>query len=96
MEVTISIPDKFVPRSEFSGEVSRQMLEAYVIENYRQEKMSLGQLAELLDLSIDQANAFLKQRNIPLNYGLDDLGEDFRAVETLLNRRKTDEIIDLI
>lgn len=86
MEVTVSIPDKFIPVSGFGGDISRQMLEAYAIESYRQEKMSLGQFAELLDLSIDEANAFLKERNIPLNYGLDDLDEDLRAVETILNK----------
>jgi predicted HTH domain antitoxin len=86
MEVTVSIPDKFIPVAGVGGDISRQMLEAYAIENYRQEKMSLGQLAELLDLSLDEANAFLKKRNIPLNYGLDDLDEDLRAVETILNK----------
>lgn len=87
MEVTVSIPDKFLPISRSGGDISRQMLEAYAVENYRQEKMSLGQLAELLDLSIDEANTFLKERDIPLNYGPDDLDEDLRAVEVILDAR---------
>jgi predicted HTH domain antitoxin len=86
MEVTVSIPDKFVPPSELDSDVSRQVLEAYAIESYRQEKMSLGQLAELLGLSIDQANAFLKEHRIPLNYDLDDLDEDRKSVELFLTK----------
>lgn len=86
MEITVSIPDRFVPIAEIHDDVSRQMLEAYAIENYRQVKMSLGQLSELLDLSIDEANAFLKEHNVPLNYSKDDLEADIRAVEMFLNR----------
>jgi predicted HTH domain antitoxin len=86
MEVTVSIPDKFVPPSELDSDVSRQVLEAYAIESYRQEKMSLGQLSELLGLSIDQANAFLKEHRIPLNYDLDDLDEDRKSVELFLTK----------
>ena len=86
MEITVSIPDRFVPVAEVHGDVSHQMLEAYAIENYRQVKMSLGQLSELLDLSIDEANGFLKEHNVPLNYNMDDLAADRRAVEIFLNR----------
>lgn len=62
------------------------MLEAYAIEMYRQLKMSLGAIAELLDLSIDQANAFLKQHGVPLNYSLEDLENDRRTLELFLKK----------
>lgn len=84
MEVTVSIPDKFIPVFEQDDDVSRHMLEAYAIESYRQEKMSLGQIAELLGFSIDEANAFLKEHNIPLNYDLEDLERDRQSVELFL------------
>lgn len=86
MEVTVSIPDKFVSTSRTQSDVSRQMLEAFAIENYRQEKMSLGQIAELLGFSIDEANAFLKKHQIPLHYTRADLAEDQRAIEMFLNK----------
>ncbi len=88
MEVTVLIPDRFIPTSIPDEEISRDMLEAYAIENYRQLKMSLGQLSELLDLSIDQANSFLKRHNVPLNYSAEDLEDDRRAVEKFLNLNK--------
>lgn len=86
MEVTISIPDRFVIGQAVGGDISRQMVEAYAIENYRQERMSLGQIAELLGFSIDEANGFLKKHNVPLNYGFDDLAEDRRSVELFLHK----------
>ncbi|MGI8468833.1 MAG: UPF0175 family protein [Pyrinomonadaceae bacterium] len=85
MEITISIPDKFVGGAEQSREISRQMLEAFAIESYRQEKLSLGGLAELLGFSVDEANAFLKQHRVPLNYDFEDFQEDQKTIETLLN-----------
>lgn len=86
MEVVISIPDKFVSDAPHGEAVSRQMLEAFAIENYRQEKLSLGGLAELLGFSIDEANRFLKQHRIPLNYDFADLEEDRKAVEMFLKK----------
>ncbi len=86
MDITVSIPDKFVPPSAASEDVSRQMLEAYAIENYRQEKMSLGRIAELLDLTIDQTHAFLKEHNVPLNYEEEDLARDRRTIEMFLRK----------
>lgn len=86
MEVTISIPDKFIPPLAPGSDLSREMLEAYAIENYRQEKMSLGQVAKLLEFSIDETHAFLKDRNIPLNYDLEDMARDRRTIEMFLSK----------
>ena len=62
------------------------MLEAFALENYRQEKLSFGALAELLGFSIDEANAFLKKHRVPLNYDFEDFREDQKAIEKLLNK----------
>jgi predicted HTH domain antitoxin len=81
MEVVVTIPDKFVEKNR---NLSRQMLEAFAIENYRQEKLSLGQVAELLGFSIDEANDLLKKHRVPSNYSFEDLEQDRRAIEKLL------------
>ena len=86
MEITVSIPDKFIPKADVNGDVSRQMLEAYAIENYRQERMSLGRVAELLELTIDETHAFFKEHKIPLNYALEDLKRDRRTIELFLKK----------
>lgn len=86
MEVTVNIPDKFVPPSVPDDELSRDLLEAYAIENYRNENLSLGQVAELLDLSIDETHAFLKSHSVDLNYDSEDLARDSRTIEMFLKR----------
>ncbi len=83
MNVAVTIPDKFV---EDRRHISREMLEAFAVENYRQEKLSLGQMAELLGFSIDQANEFLKNKRVPLNYTFQDLENDRHAIEKLLKK----------
>lgn len=90
MEITISIPDKFIPAEDVDGDISRQILEAYAIQNYREEKMSLGRIAELLDLSIDEAHGFLKEHNIPSNYDWKDLTRDRRTLEILFKKTAAD------
>jgi predicted HTH domain antitoxin len=86
MEVTVSIPDQFLGVTVSGPEVSRAMIEAFAVESYRQEKMSLGQLAELLDFSLGEADAFLKAHDVPLNYERHDLAEDRRVIEKFLTR----------
>lgn len=86
MEVTVSIPDRFIPPTIPDSDLSRDVLEAYAIESYRQERMSLGQIAEMLGLSTDETHAFLKEHNTPLNYELEDLARDSQTVELFLNK----------
>lgn len=86
MDITVSIPDKFVPPPTPGSDFSREVLEAYAIESYRQEKMSLGQIAELLDLSISETHAFLKDHNVRSNYDMEDLARDSRTIERFLKK----------
>lgn len=86
MDITVSIPDKFVPAPTPGSDFSREVLEAYAIESYRQEKMSLGQIAELLELSISETHAFLKDHDVSANYDLEDLERDTRTIEDFLKK----------
>ena len=86
MEITVSIPDGFIPAYSSDDDLARQMLEAYAIENYRNENISLGRLAEILDLSIDEAHGFLKRHNVPSNYDLEDLARDRKTLELFLKK----------
>jgi len=86
MDITVSIPDKFIPPPSAGIDFSREVLEAFAVESYRQEKMSLGQIAEMLELSISETHAFLKDHNIRLNYDLQDLERDSRTIERFLKK----------
>lgn len=86
MEITVSIPDGFIPAYSNDDDLARQMLESYAIENYRLETISLGRLAEILNLSIDEANALLKRHNVTRNYDSEDLARDQASIERFLNK----------
>ena len=84
MEIVVSIPNKFV--NDSAERLARQLLEAFALEKYRHEMLSLGQLAELLGRSLDEANAFLKQQRVGSNYDFADLEHDRQAIAQLLQK----------
>jgi predicted HTH domain antitoxin len=60
--------------------LSRAAVEALALEGFRREALSLGQVAELLGLSVDQANAFLTAHGVGGDYTADDLHRDLAAL----------------
>ena len=59
-------------------DLPRATLEALAIESYRQEKISLGFLAEMLGMGVLEADAWLAQRGVPRNYSIEDYEADLR------------------
>ena len=86
MEITVSIPDNFIPAYRSEDDLARQMLEAYAIENYRQEIISHGRFREILGLSVNEADALLKEHNVSSSYGYEDLKRDRSTIERLFNK----------
>ncbi len=59
-------------------------LEALAIEGYREGKLSLGTLAELLGFATThEADRRLAERCVPLNYSENDFREDCRTLGRL-------------
>ena len=74
MEVTIQIPDAIAAQAAREGRsVSREMLEAFAVEGYRTEKLSRGQVSELLGLNFWQTEEFLRRHVLELHYDANDL-----------------------
>jgi predicted HTH domain antitoxin len=87
MQVTIEIPDAVVARLELNGRsVPRALLEAFVVEGYRSEKLSRGQVSELLGLNYWDTEEFLRQHGAFLHFDLGDLEQDREALRTALLR----------
>jgi len=57
--------------------------EALIAEAYRKGKLSIGQAAHLLGLSVNDAHGFMKQRGIPVNYTLSELEADCASLHEL-------------
>lgn len=63
-------------REVFGQDFDAIARETLIAEAYRKSKLSIGQAAHLLGLSIDSAHGFMKQRGIPINYTLADMEAD--------------------
>ena len=65
MSITFTLPAAIESdlRAQF-GDLDEAAKEAALVELYRQQKLSHGQLAESLGISRDEANAVLKRHNV--------------------------------
>ncbi|MBI2926107.1 MAG: UPF0175 family protein [Verrucomicrobia bacterium] len=87
MQVTLELPDAVAERLGKNGtDVSRAVLEAVVLEQYRSGEISRGKLAELLNLDFWQSEEFLRQHSAALPVTVEDLEAERRATEQLASR----------
>ena len=64
----------------------RKVLEAIAIEGYRCGDFSLGEVAEILELSINEADGFLKQRGVFAMRDLSEINADSATLGTFVNQ----------
>lgn len=83
MQVTVQLPDEIAQQLGDDREMSRRLLEAIVLEQYRLHKISQGKLAEVLGLSRWEAEEFLDQHNARHPYTEEMLEEDRRTLAKL-------------
>ena len=87
MDVRVTIPDDIAAQLQPSGgDLGRRALEALAVDGYRAERLSLGQVAKILALSIDQADRFLKDRSVPLLATKEEFEQDQARLEKLLSQ----------
>ena len=83
--ITIELPDAIIQKLEqSSGGVSHQVLEAVVLEGYRSERLSRGEVAEMLGLGWHETERFLAEHGLLYHYTLEDLDEDRQALDRIL------------
>ena len=69
---------------EFLAQKEQRQQEAQVIQRYQRGEISVGKLGELLGMASRwDAEAFLRQRDIPLNYDEAELAKDLETIERL-------------
>ncbi len=88
MAITLELPQEIEAqlRAEWNGDLSRKILEAVAVEGYRQGTLSRGQVSELLGLSFQDTEVFLKKREAYSPYGIEDIERGRAALEGLLKR----------
>ena len=61
-------------------------MEDAAIEGYRAGRLTQRQVGAMLGLDYWQTEAFLNERNVPLNYSAADLAADIATLEKILPR----------
>lgn len=85
--LTIALPTRIHQhlQAELGAELERKAQEALAVEGYRSGILSLGEVAEMLNLSINDADGFLKERGIPSLMTSQDLKADTEGLLKLLS-----------
>jgi predicted HTH domain antitoxin len=84
MNVTLTIPETVFELN--GGQIARELLERAALEAFRAGAISLGRLAEILDLTIDEANAFLKAHHTRSEMTAADIEEGRATLKALFSQ----------
>ncbi|ETX03154.1 MAG: hypothetical protein ETSY1_01020 [Candidatus Entotheonella factor] len=85
MKIAIELPDEIANALHEQWEdMPRGVLESIALEGYRCGALGDGQLRRLLGFETRfEVHAFLKEHDVPLNYGMEDLEHDREVAKRL-------------
>ncbi len=87
MSVKIDFPKRIEEHLKVAwGDLGQAAKEALAIESYRTEKLSVGGVAEMLGLSVLEAEAFLKSHGVAIPCTIADLEAERAALKQRLRR----------
>jgi predicted HTH domain antitoxin len=88
MSVTIELPEEIEQQLETEwGNLPRRALEAVALEGYRSGVLTLAQLRRMLEFETRmEADAFLKQHGVYLEYSVEDLKRDRETLDRALSK----------
>jgi hypothetical protein len=87
MQVIVEMPDQVARQwGETPDAVGRHVMEDAAVEGYRAGRLSQRQVGAMLGLDYWQTEAFLNERNVPLNYSPADLAADEATLKKILAR----------
>ncbi len=87
MKVTIDIPDDIqqMLQEQLGQNLAAAAKEALAVAWYQAEKLSIGQVAELLGISVYEAQGLMKQRHVVAPYSAEDFEHDRETLNRLLS-----------
>jgi predicted HTH domain antitoxin len=62
------------------GDLGKAARDALLIDAYRKGKLSIGRLARSLEVSVLEADQWLAERGVPLNYSFEDFEADVQTL----------------
>ena len=90
MSVTFELP-KDVERDlrERFGDLGQVAKEAFLVQSYRENSLSVGQIARILQRGVIETQAWLSERGAQIDYSLQDLEEDRETLDKLFEETQT-------
>lgn len=84
MSVTFELP-KDVERDlrERFGDLGQVAKEAFLVQSYRENSLSVGRIARILQRGVIETQAWLSERGAQIDYSLRDLEEDRETLDKL-------------
>jgi predicted HTH domain antitoxin len=88
MSLTITLPNRIRKHLElgWGDGFSRKASEAIAVEGYRTGVLSIGEIAEMLEISINDADGFLKERGLMVIESIEEIDIDSSNLERLLEK----------
>jgi hypothetical protein len=85
MNLTVEIPDDLASQLKAAGgDLSRRLLEAFALDEYRADRISKAQLRRLLGFETRyELDGFLKERQVGPNVTIEDLRKDVQDLQSL-------------
>ncbi len=85
MIVTVELPDTIARQMHLDGpEAQRRALVTLAVEGYRAGELSRGQVSELLNLSVWETEALLKERGCGLGMTVEEFEKDSERLRAYL------------
>jgi predicted HTH domain antitoxin len=83
--VTFELPEDVVAAANLQREkLSDATLQLFVLELYREERISLGRASEICKMTVSEFMDFSARRQVPLHYHESDLLADRKTLGKLL------------
>jgi predicted HTH domain antitoxin len=85
MSITFELPqDVEKDLRKYFADLDQAAKEAFLVQSYREGRLSVGQIASVMGKGIIDTQAWLSERGAPLNYSAADLEDDRMTLATLL------------
>jgi predicted HTH domain antitoxin len=70
------------------GDLSQAAKEAFLVDSYRESRLSVGQIARSLKKGVIETQAWLSERGAPLSYSMEDLEADRQTIAKLFSETR--------
>ena len=86
MVISLEMPDAIAKQLHLDGPQSnRRALEMFALEGYRSNELSRGQVSELLGMSFEETERFLKEHHAHIEMTLPDFQRSSEELNRLLS-----------